>query len=157
MNRTLSILVAEDDESDVLLLNRAFRDADLGNPVHMVADGQEAIEFLQRAKNSPSDQLPGLVVLDLMMPRRDGIDVLHWMRQQPIICTLPAIIFTSSANRHDVERAYEAGANAYLVKPPSITARTELARFIKDWLRLVQPPLCAVEGFHAAQIEHRGE
>lgn len=153
MSTTLSILLAEDDELDVILLRRAFKDAELANPLHVASDGQLAIEFLTRAVNAPENRLPALVVLDLKMPRRDGFQVLEWMREQPVIRSIPAMIFSSSANRHDVERAYESGATAYLVKPPSITARAELARFLKEWLRLVQAPLSAVEGLRAAQAE----
>lgn len=150
---TLSILLAEDDDTDVVLLRRAFKQVEITNPIEVVTDGQQAIDSLQRAAAAGRDRLPAIVMLDVKMPQRDGLQVLQWMRAQPVIRTIPAVVFTSSANRHDIERAYEAGANAYLVKPPSLAARADLARFIKEWLRLVQPPLAAVEGFRAAQAE----
>lgn len=153
MSDPLSILLAEDDEMDVVLFRRALKDAAVTNPLHVAADGQFAIEFLMRTRNTSNERLPGLVVLDIKMPRRDGFQVLEWIKQQPVIRSIPVTIFSSSANRHDIERAYDSGASAYLIKPPSIAARAELANFIKDWLRLVQPPLSAVEGFKAAQAE----
>ena len=154
MSETRSILVAEDDESDVLLLRRAFTEADLCNPVQFVHDGQDAIDFLWRQRHVPEDRFPALVILDLKMPRRNGLEVLHWVRQQSIIRCLPVMIFSASSRREDVERAYALGANAFIVKPASTVQRTELARFIKDWMRFNQPPLASMEGFHAAQSAH---
>ena len=148
---SLSILLAEDDETDVLLLRRAFKDAGVTNALHVVTDGVEAIEFLTQMKGRPDDRLPALVLLDLKMPRRGGMQVLQWMREQPVIRSLPVIIFSSSENRSDVESAYEAGASAYLIKPPSLTERAEIARFIKEWIRLVQAPVASVESFRTAQ------
>lgn len=152
-SRSLSVLVAEDDETDVALLQRAFRHVELANPVHVVSDGQEAIDFLARVRGQSEERLPALVILDLKMPRRDGLQVLHWMREQPILCSIPALIFSSSSNVNDIEGAYENGANAYLIKPPSIAERNELARFLKDWLRLVEAPLVATESLRAAQAQ----
>jgi CheY-like chemotaxis protein len=153
---SLSLLLAEDDEMDVLLLQRAFKQVELHNPLQVVADGQEAIEVLSRSKTHPEQRLPALVILDLKMPRRTGLEVLEWMRGQPIICTIPALIFSSSTNVSDVERAYDNGANGYLIKPPSVAERNELARFIKDWLRVMQPPLSATESLRAAQAQRAG-
>src|ERR1051326_4511415 len=100
-----SILVAEDDETDILLLRRAFKEADLNNAVQFVHDGQEAMDFLWSQCHSPQDRLPALVILDLKMPRRTGMDTLHWIRQQPVLRCLPVMIFSSSARAEDVERA----------------------------------------------------
>lgn len=156
MNTHLSILVAEDDETDVLFLRRAFKQVELNNHLDVVPDGFEAIEFLQRRKQQSEQRLPALVILDLKMPRRTGLQVLQWMREQPIIRAVPVLIFTSSSNQSDIESAYDAGANAFLVKPPSVGERNEIARFIKDWLRLNQAPLAGVESYKAAQA-HRAK
>jgi CheY-like chemotaxis protein len=153
INRSLSILLAEDDEADVLFLKRAFKQVELSNPVHVVTDGQEAIDFLSRAKSQPDERLPALVILDLKMPRRDGLQVLRWIREQPLIKSVPVLIFSSSSNRSDVESAYDLGANAFMTKPPSVGERAELARFIRDWLRFIQPPLAAAEGVRAAEAQ----
>lgn len=156
MNQSASILLVEDDEADVLLLRRAFKDADIQNPLQVARDGQEAIDFLARPWLPPGDRLPALVLLDLKMPRRTGAEVLAWMRDKPVLCTVPVIIFSSSANRNDIEQAYCLGANAFMVKPPSLGERLELARFLKQWLRLNQPPLACTEGYSAAQTAHAG-
>jgi CheY-like chemotaxis protein len=150
-----SLLVAEDDEADVFLLRRSFREVDLQAEVAFVHDGQDAIEFLQRQCQAPDDRLPALLLLDLRMPRRNGLEVLHWVRTQPAVSSLPAILFSSSDRREDIERAYALGANAYMIKPPSVAERLVLARFIQDWLRVSQRPLASHEGFRSAQSAHR--
>jgi CheY-like chemotaxis protein len=89
------------------------------------------------------------------MPRKTGMDVLEWKRTQPIIQSIPAIVLSSSAHRHDIERAYLFGANAFVVKPPSIEARLGLARVIKTfWLELNLPPIACTEGIEAAVKLH---
>ncbi len=150
MDDQISVLLAEDDELDVLLLRRALKQAGMEYPLHVVRDGQEAIEFLGQ-KRGPLDRLPTLVILDLKMPRRDGIDVLRWMREQPILCGIPVIIFSSSGHPGDVEQAYELGANGFVVKPPSIMERLDFARFVLQWLRFNRPPVACTEGLGAAQ------
>lgn len=145
-----AILLAEDEESDVLLLRRAFREVDLRNPLEVVGDGQQAIDFLSKTRQPPHDRLPALVILDLKMPRRNGLDVLRWRREQPVLCSVPAIVFSSSSHQADIEQAYALGANGYFVKPPSITERAEFARFLKQWLRFTVPPLVCTEGYQAA-------
>lgn len=154
MNTPLSILLADDDETDVMLLQRAFKQAAFNNPVEIVHDGEEAITFLSVPRVRPSDRLPALVILDVKMPRRTGMEVLEWMRSQPALCCIPVMIFSSSAHPSDVERAYSLGANAYLVKPPSTFECAEVARFIKDWLKLNQPAMATSEGLQAAQQAH---
>lgn len=149
------ILLAEDDENDVLLLRRAFKEADLQHPVHVANDGQEAIELLAALQQTPSqDRMPVLVILDLKMPRRDGLDVLQWIREQPLLRGLPVILFSSSANRGDIEQAYVLGANGFVVKPPSLAERTDFARFVRQWLRFNQPPLACTEGIAAARTAY---
>lgn len=154
MHHSRSLLVAEDDESDVFLLQRAFREAELLTPVTMVRDGQAAIDFLQERCQAIQDQLPALIILDLKMPRRTGLEVLQWLRQQPVLQCLPVFIFSSSARREDVERAYSLGANGFMVKPPSTAQRLEMARFIKDWLRFNEGPMASAQGFKAAQAAY---
>ena len=149
-----TVLVAEDDEADVFLLRRAFKSAEMEAPVEFVPDGQAAIEFLQRQSQATDDLLPSLIILDLKMPRKTGLEALQWLREQPVLGKIPAVIFSSSDRREDVERAYALGANAYLLKPPSIAERIEVARFVKDWIRLCKAPLATAEGFRAARSAH---
>ncbi|HVU36492.1 MAG TPA: response regulator [Opitutaceae bacterium] len=150
MSRLLSVLIAEDDESDVYFMMRALKKAELENPVTFVPDGLAAIEALSHAKAQPEQRLPALVLLDLKMPRRTGLQVLEWMRREPVIRSIPAVVLSSSSNQSDIEAAYEAGANGFLMKSPSSENRLEIAIFIKAWLRLMQPPLTASESFKVA-------
>jgi CheY-like chemotaxis protein len=151
MTERTEILLAEDDETDVMLLQRAFRDAGVNHPLQVAHDGQAAQEFLAARQHGEHDRLPSLVLLDLKMPRRTGIDVLEWIRGNPALRCLPVFIFSSSSRRDDVERAYASGANGFIVKPPSMAERAEIARFIDTWLRLNQPSLVVTEGARAAQ------
>ena len=149
-----SLLVAEDSEADVFLLQRAFRDVELPADVEFAHDGQDAIERLQARCQAPDDRLPALLILDLKMPRRSGLEVLQWVREQPVLRCVPAIIFSSSDRREDVERAYALGASGYLIKPPGIAERVEVARFFGTWLRLNQRPWASRQGFRSAQSAH---
>jgi CheY-like chemotaxis protein len=156
MSEAVDILIAEDDETDVLLLRRAFKEAGLVRPMHVAADGQAAIDYLTAREQSPEDRLPALIILDLKMPRCNGIEVLQWIRAQPGLRCVPTVIFSSSSRREDVERAYLLGANAFFVKPPSTVQRTEFARFLGEWLKFNQTPLASTEGFRAARALHAG-
>lgn len=158
MNSRFHILLVEDDENDVAFLERAFREAQIQNPLRVARDGQEAIDYLA-GSNEFADRtqhpLPCLIVLDLKMPRRSGMEVLQWLREQPVLRCIPVIVFSSSAQRYDVERAYHLGANAFVVKPPSNEKRLELARYIKGfWLTFNEPPMMCTEGLEAARLFH---
>lgn len=158
MNCARTVLLVEDDENDVFFLQRAFDAAEVPNPLHIVVDGQEAIDHLAGAgKYSDRNQypIPCLLILDLKMPRKTGMEVLQWKREHPILNYLPTIVLSSSAHRYDIERAYRLGAHAFVVKPPSTEARTALARFIKGfWLEFNQPPLACTEGIDEAMKLH---
>ncbi len=149
-----TILLAEDDDTDVFLLKRALKEADVRHRMSVARDGQEAIELLSQQRGADDDRLPVLTVLDLKMPRKTGLDVLHWIRSQPVLRCLPVVIFSSSSRGQDVESAYALGANAFIVKPASTSERRELAQFLGEWLRFTQPPLVSSEGFRVAKAAH---
>lgn len=107
-----SVLLVEDDPNDQLLLQRAFRKAGIVATINVAEDGDAAIAALE-ASGTP----PTIVILDLKLPRRSGFEVLAWMKQHAELRRVPAIVFTSSGEAPDVRRAYELGANSYLVKP----------------------------------------
>ena len=136
------VLLAEDDSNDVLLLQLAFREAGLRNPICVVNDGQEAIDYLSgEGKFADRNQypFPALLILDLKMPRKTGFDVLDWTRGQEKFKCLPVIILTASSQEEDIKRAYVMGANSYLVKPVSIHSLTEMIKLVDSyWLGLNQ-------------------
>jgi CheY-like chemotaxis protein len=116
-----TVLLVEDDLNDIFLVKRAFKMAHLRNPLQVVTDGQEAIHYL-KGEMKYSDRtvfpLPKLIVMDIKMPRRSGFEVLDWVKgRKGILRRIPIIIVSSSDNPADINRAYELGANAYMVKP----------------------------------------
>jgi CheY-like chemotaxis protein len=148
-------LVAEDDENDVFFLQRAFQQAKIENPLYVVRDGQEAIDYLSGAGNF-SDRnlhpLPYLFLLDLKMPRKTGLDVLVWLQEHPELRCLPVVVLSSSAQVRDIEKAYDLGANAFIVKPASLKKRVELAKLIGGfWLEYNEAPIVCTEGLEAAR------
>src|SRR4051812_26376261 len=114
------ILLAEDLENDVVLVRKAFERAQIRNPMHVVRDGEEAIEYLRgegKYANREEHPLPQLVLLDLKMPKVDGFDVLRWMRADMTFKAIPVLVLTSSDRINDVKLAYQLGANSFMVKP----------------------------------------
>src|SRR5882762_8837912 len=114
-----AILLVEDDEADIFLLRRAFRNARIANPLIEVRDGQAAIQYLSGV-GAYADRarypIPFLVLLDLRLPKLSGFEVLEWIRDQPELAELIVVVWTASAQVPEVAKAQELGANAYLVK-----------------------------------------
>jgi CheY-like chemotaxis protein len=144
----LIILIADDDADDVLLLKRAFIKSGLNVPLHFVTDGQEAIDYLSGESafaNRQDHPMPTLVLLDIKMPRLNGFDVLKWVRKQRGLRRLPILVLTSSDLDTDVGRAYDLGANSYLVKPSDLDDLGELARDVERyWRRRNRSPVISV-------------
>jgi CheY-like chemotaxis protein len=118
--RAGTVLLVEDDPNDVALTERAFERAGFTNPLQIVGDGEQAIAYLSgeaRYADRARYPLPMLVLLDLKLPRRSGFDVLAWIRGAPTVRRVPVIVLTSSQQSPDINRAYDVGANSYLVKP----------------------------------------
>jgi len=130
------ILQVEDEEADIYLLQYVFKQADIQVPVKTVTDGQIAIDYLSGA-GSYADRdlypLPFLILLDVKLPKLSGLDVLHWMRQQSKLKRIVVIVFSSSAQPGDVQRAYEWGAHSFLQKPADMEHTLEIARLLKGW------------------------
>jgi CheY-like chemotaxis protein len=138
------ILYAEDDENDAFLVDYAFKQADIRNPLTVAPDGKVAIAYLEGSEPY-SDRdiypMPCLVLLDLKMPGHSGLDVLKWIRAQPTIANLPVLMLTSSNQESDIHTAYSLGANGYLEKPRNPKEMLLMAKAIKDfWLKLNRPP-----------------
>jgi len=130
------ILQVEDEANDVFLLQRAFRQAGVANPVQVATDGQMAIDYLSGAgpfANRHQYPLPGLVLLDLKLPRKSGREVLQWIRAQPGLRRTVVIVFTSGPYIGDVGLAYDLGANSFIVKPVDFMQYVSIARLLKDW------------------------
>jgi CheY-like chemotaxis protein len=130
------ILVADDDPNDVTLLKIACAKAGLARPLHVARNGVEAIEYLGGAGQFGDRRkfpLPLLLLLDLKMPVKSGFDVLSWLRVQPGLKRLFVVVWSSSADPRDIDRAYDLGANSYIVKPSSIEDLRRLVGQLGDW------------------------
>ena len=138
-----SILHVEDNPDDVMLTALAFRKAGIKARVEVARDGDRAIEFLKKNSGSAS---PTCVLLDLKLPTVNGLQVLAWIRQQPLLKRIPVIMLTSSLLPGDVNAAYDLGANSYLLKPSDLDSLVALAKAIEHyWLRINTPPVHETE------------
>ncbi len=139
-----TILLAEDDANEVFLMQRAFQKAGLKNPLHVARDGQEAIDYLSHQgqfSDTTRYPSPALMLLDLKMPRKNGFEVLEWLRQQPGLKPLIVVVLSSSSLITDINRAYDLGANSYLVKPGDFDTLMQLVKTLDAyWLTLNQNP-----------------
>lgn len=138
------MLLVEDDPNDILLIQRAFNKACLVNPLKVVRDGEEALNYLSGTGEFADRSrypLPSLILLDLKLPRKSGLEILQWLRQQPSLKHIPVIVLTSSKESSDVSRAYDLGANSYLVKPVGFEGLLELVKSIgMYWMILNKTP-----------------
>ncbi len=145
--QSFTVLLVEDDLNDIFLVKRAFKMARIRNPLQIVTDGQEAISYL-RGEGKYADRdahpLPKLIVMDIRMPRKSGFEVLEWVKDSSKpLRRIPVVIVSSSDNPIDINRAYELGANAYMVKPVEFRAVEHLFESITHYwgLECAKPEL----------------
>jgi two-component system response regulator len=138
------ILLVEDNNSDVLLIKRAFKKGNVANKLFVAEDGEEALDYLFGTRKytvGNIDELPTLVLLDLKLPKFDGLDVLKCIRENERTRTLPVVILTSSREERDVAASYDLGANSYIQKPVNSMKFTQVMLAIcLYWLELNEPP-----------------
>lgn len=133
------ILLVEDNPADVELTLRAFARRKLTNPVEVARDGEEVLAMMDRWE--PGDLLPVAILLDLKLPRVDGLEVLRQLKAHERFRTLPVVVLTSSAEDRDIETAYRLGANSYIVKPVDFAKFLDVATQIElYWCLLNEPP-----------------
>lgn len=145
------VLLIEDDPNDLFLLKRAFQKGLGTDNILTTRNGEEAIQYLKSLVITESDspqersaevedaEIPSLILLDLKMPRKSGLEVLQWIQSQPLIKRIPTIVLSSSKAHVDVNRAYDLGANSYIVKPLEFQKMTEIVEMIGAyWLKTVR-------------------
>lgn len=147
--KEFTVLLVEDDINDIFLVKRAFKMAQLANPLQVVTDGEEATRYLSgQDKYADRDTypLPKLIVMDIKMPRMTGFEVLEWIKHDGRLRRIPVVIVSSSDRPQDIDRAYELGANAYMVKPVNYRAVERLFESITHYwgLECAKPGLEAV-------------
>ena len=140
----IPVLLVEDDPEDVEITERAFKKARIANPLHVVRDGEEAMEFLGhsgRYSDPEEAPRPGLVLLDLNLPRLDGREVLQRIRQNPALRRIPVVVLTTSSEEADVLGCYDIGANTYITKPVEFDNFLEAVVTIGEyWLCIARIP-----------------
>jgi CheY-like chemotaxis protein len=135
-SRTFTVLLVEDDLNDIFIVKRAFKMAHVQNPLQVVTDGVEAIAYLKgegKYADRKTHPWPKLIVMDIKMPRLSGFEVLESVKQSPTLRRIPIVIVSSSDNPNDINRAYELGANAYMVKPMDYRAVQHLFESITQY------------------------
>jgi CheY-like chemotaxis protein len=141
---TIVLLIAEDDEDDYLLVKEALEDVRLRNTVHWVKDGEELMDYLLRQgeyADPEKSPRPGIILLDLNMPRKDGREALREIKSNPDLKNIPVIVLTVSRAEEDVIRSYDLGVNSYIRKPVRFDEFIEAIKiFEKYWLEIVSLP-----------------
>ena len=135
--------MAEDDEHDIVATKRAWKKHHVANPLYMVNDGEECLDFLhRRGKYSEPDSAPrpGILLLDINMPKMDGLTVLKHIREDEKLRHLPVVILTTSKAEEDRIKSYDLGANAYVVKPVGFENFSEAVKTISLFWQLVELP-----------------
>jgi CheY-like chemotaxis protein len=129
----VDILLVEDDEGDVLMTREAFEHYKIHNTLHVVTDGEQAIDFVRRSGDFADAPVPGLIMLDLNLPRRGGLEVLGELKSDPELRVIPVVILTTSQAEEDIVRSYSLHANAYVTKPVDFERFMEVIRQIDNF------------------------
>ena len=140
----ITILMAEDDEDDRLLATEALEEARLANSLQCVENGEELLDYLNhRGKYADKDAfpLPGFILLDLNMPKKDGREALQEIKKDPELKKIPIIILTTSQSEEDICKSYDLGANSYIVKPVTFESLVKIMKDLgKYWFEIVELP-----------------
>jgi len=131
--QAVHVLLVEDDPGDVLMTREAFEHYKLRNVLHVVTDGEQALQFLRRSGDYADAPRPGLILLDLNLPRVDGLEVLAEIKADPVLKVIPVVILTTSQAQQDVLRSYALHANAYVSKPVDFERFMEAIRQIDNF------------------------
>ena len=139
--QAVHVLLVEDDPGDVLMTREAFEHYKLRNVLHVVTDGEQALQFLRRTGSYADAPRPGLILLDLNLPRLDGLEVLAELKADPVLKVIPVVILTTSQAQQDVLRSYALHANAYIAKPVGLTGFLKVVESIDGfWFSVVVLP-----------------
>jgi CheY-like chemotaxis protein len=144
-NEPMKILLAEDDDGHATLIQRNLQRAGIVNEIVHVKDGQEALDYL-RSEGSYAgrgQQIPMLILLDINMPRVNGIDVLREVKENPATAALPVIMLTTTDDPREVQRCYELGCSIYLTKPVQYAEFVEAIKRLGMFLEIIKPPPAA--------------
>jgi CheY-like chemotaxis protein len=140
-SKVVDVLLVEDDEGDVLMTKEAFEYYKINNRLHVVSDGEQALRFLRRLGPYADAPRPGLILLDVNLPRRSGLEVLAEIKQDPDLLVIPVVMLTTSRAEEDILRSYSLHANAFVSKPVDFEHFIEAVKQIDNFfLQLVCLP-----------------
>ena len=144
MTEAIRILIADDDEDDRMLIEDAFAEARLNNPIDFVKDGEELMDYLHRRGDFESlngDSHPGLILLDLNMPKKDGRTALKEIRADEYLRRIPIVVLTTSKSEEDILRTYNLGVNSFITKPVTFDGLVDVVQVLsKYWIEIVALP-----------------
>ncbi len=147
--KPVTILMADDDPDDRMLAQDALKEARLGNQMNFVEDGQALMDYLQRRgdySNPEKSPRPGLILLDLNMPKKDGREALKEIKNDPSLRRIPVVVMTTSKADQDILRSYDLGANSYITKPVTFDELVEVVRGLGHyWFEIVELPNADLE------------
>ena len=145
-SQSITILMADDDPEDTLLVEEALKEARLGNTLRFVEDGEELMDYLYhrgRFADLNESPRPGLILLDLNMPKKDGRDALREIKGDSLLRRIPIIVLTTSQSEEDIFRIYDLGASSFITKPVTFEGLVDVMRTLnKYWFEIVELPLC---------------
>lgn len=139
--KPITILMADDDQDDCLLVNKAFEASRLANDLRFVADGEELMDYLYRRGTYEDAPRPGLILLDLNMPRKDGREALKEIKEDAGLKDIPVVVLTTSKDEEDILRSYNLGANSYITKPVTFEGLSDVMKSLGTyWFEIVELP-----------------
>ncbi|MFZ0692920.1 MAG: response regulator [Alphaproteobacteria bacterium] len=146
--KPIIILMADDDSDDRMLVKDAFDESRLNNDLHFVEDGEQLIDYLYRRRNFAhlkGQPYPGLILLDLNMPKKDGREALAEIKKDPDLRRIPIVILTTSRAEEDILRTYDLGANSFITKPVTFESLVQVVQVLGNyWVEIVElPSICA--------------
>lgn len=143
-NKGIVILMADDDDDDFLLTKKALKESKLLNQLIRVKDGEELLQYLRREGEYTDVEKyprPGVILLDLNMPRKDGREALKEIKSDNLLASIPVIVFTTSKAEEDIYRTYQLGVNSFITKPVTFDNLTEVMRTLGTyWFEIVELP-----------------
>jgi CheY-like chemotaxis protein len=148
LKNQVTILIADDDQDDCQMIKEALQESRLLNQLHFVHDGEELMKYLDH-KSQAGHTLPGLILLDLNMPKKDGREALKQIKSNPHLRQIPVVVLTTSKAEEDIFRTYDLGVNSFISKPIAFDALVQIMRDLGHyWFEIVQLPATRTENDH---------
>lgn len=141
MKQEIKILLIEDSDGDILLITQALKKAQVTNGVTVIKDGDKALQYLRKEGNYQDVETPDMVLLDINLPKVDGMEVLAEIKNDPLLMSIPVVMLTTSESEKDIINSYNNHANCYIVKPVNFQKFIDVVQLIKEfWISVVKLP-----------------